>query len=176
MTHRVTLTLIAFLTAFLATPTYAAEKTISEISEYALIMAGEKRYDDALNIITAQPEIDQKSYALQFAKARILAWSGNYYKARPLFEELKRTYPNNSDILVSFAYMEYFSGNIDLAERYFNRVITDNPLYVDAHTGLERILKTRMNAAVVQNSTRREIITCPDGYDLNRNGYCHRQN
>lgn len=176
MTHRVTITLIAFLTVFLATPTYAVEKTVSEISDYAMIMASEKRYDDALNIIMAQSEVDQKSYALKFTKARILAWSGNYHKARPIFEDLKRTYPNNSDVLVSFAYMEFFSGNIDIAERYFNRVITDHPLYVDAHTGLERILKTRMSAASVQNNTRREIIPCPDGYDLNRNGYCHRQN
>ena len=77
---------------------------------------------------------------------------------------------------MSFAYMEYYSGNIDIAERYFNRVITVQPLYVDAHKGLDRILKTRMNAAVVQNNTRREMIACPDRYDLNRNGYCHRQN
>lgn len=141
MTYRVTIALIVFLAVFLTTPTYAAEKTISEISEYALIMAGEKRYDDALNIISAQSEIDQKSYALQFAKARIVAWSGNYNKARPLFEELKQAYPNNTDILMSFAYMEYYSGNIDIAERYFNRVITVQPLYVDAHKGLDRMFK-----------------------------------
>lgn len=173
--YRLTIIFIWVFGIALGQSALATEKTTSEISEYALIMAGEKRFDDALKIIDAQSDSDKNTYELSFTKARILTWSGDYQNARNLFDSLMREYPNNADVLVSLAYMEFFSGNLDIAERYFNRVIMHNPLYLDAHQGLERVIKTRQNAALVQNTSKREIIKCPSGYKLRVNGYCHRE-
>jgi len=137
---------------------YAAEKSVTEISDYALIMAKQKRYGDALKIIQAQSPTYQNSYQLRFTTARILTWAKDYDNARALYETLMRDYPNNSDVLVSYGYLQLFTGNLDKAELTFKDVIDQQPTYLDAHNGLQRTIKARQ--------------ICPQNYVLDQNGYC----
>jgi len=99
----------------------------------------------ALEALDAVPSADKQDYAVVFLKARILSWSGNHSEAEQIFLRLTRQYPQDSDIAVSFAYLQYYQGKFDEAERGFSRVVARHPNYQGAILGLERVEAARAN-------------------------------
>ena len=142
--------LIASISVFMSSlvmPAYAADKTQTEISKSALTMAEQRRYDEALNILSTQS--DQNSYSLRYTKAQVLTWAGNFSMANPIYESLLQEDPNDADVLVSFAYQKLFSGDSYTAEGFFRKVIESHPTYLDAYDGLKRFVEAQSNQKIV---------------------------
>lgn len=111
--------------------------------EKAKKLAEAQEFTAALETLDAVPSADKHDYAVVFLKARILSWSGKHSQAEQSFLTLTRQYPQDSDIAVSFAYLHYYQGKLDEAERGFSRVIARHPNYQDAKRGLERVEAAR---------------------------------
>ncbi len=113
------------------------------ISKQALDLAADSEFDQALSLISAQPASIKDSYAVRFAQARILSWSGKYLEAGQAYRSLRQDYPDDPDIRVGQSYLEYFRGNLKDAETGFNQVLTRHPGYHDARKGLSAVKRAK---------------------------------
>lgn len=136
-----TLLLGTVLTVF--SPVWSYAETPEEISSQALALAAEENHAGALNLINSQSETIRQTYDVRFAKARILAWSGEHDKSAAVYTALMDEFPGNPDIQNGFGYLEYYRGNLDQADYHFNQVLAGYPGYEDARTGLKRVAAAR---------------------------------
>ncbi len=127
-------------TAFAALlPLWAMAANPEDIASQALAIAGQEKHSEALDLIAAQPSDMRETYDMRFAKARILAWSGDYKASAAEYSSLMTDYPGNPDIQNGYGYLEYYRGNYDQAEFHFTTVLANYPGYGDAQTGLNKV-------------------------------------
>ena len=112
--------------------------TIKERTISAKQLASDQKFDAALRMLETSATSDQEAYSLDYLKAQILSWAGDYNKAEKAFTELRRQYPQDVDIAVSFGYLHLYQNNFDEAEQLFLQVLNRFPDYQDAQIGLKR--------------------------------------
>lgn len=123
--------------------TYNSQADIKERLVEATRLAQTENFNEAMKILNSIPETEETHYAVNFLKARILAWSGKHFKAEESFRHLNKIYPENSDILVSQGYLKLYQRNYAQAEEIFTRVLKKNPNYHDAKNGLNVALSAQ---------------------------------
>lgn len=106
--------------------------------EIASDLAKQRRFNDALLILENVHPSNRNDYEVKFLEARILSWHGQHAQAGQAFETLRTKYPENLDVLVSYGYLQFYQRKYVEAEELFVQVLTLNPDYHDARTGLER--------------------------------------
>lgn len=107
----------------------------------AKYFAAEKQFDEALDVLAALPVQDQDRYEVVFLRARILAWSGRHLAAEQKFQRLMSKYPEDTDVMLSYGYLQFYQGKSAEAEKAFLGVLAINPDYTDARDGLARARK-----------------------------------
>ena len=144
MKLRQIMTASAFALMLCGGSAYAQTDVSAEaVSVQAIDLASDKKYDAALTLIEAQTDDIRNSHALRFAKARILSWAGQYLEAGRAYSALRRDFPNDPDVQVGQAYLEYFRGNLRDAENSFETVLARHPGYRDARTGLRAVKRAK---------------------------------
>jgi len=106
--------------------------------EMASDLAKQRQFKQALGALDQIHASNRNDYAVKFLEARILSWYGKHAEAGHQFETLRGQYPENLDILVSYGYLKFYQRNYVEAEALFVEVLTRNPDYHDARTGLDR--------------------------------------
>lgn len=124
-------------------PVWCFAETPEEISSQALALAAEENHAGALALINSQTVDIRETYDVRFAKARILAWSGEYDKSAATYAALLEEHPGNPDIQNGFGYLEYYRGNLDQADYHFSQVLAGYPGYEDARSGQKRVAAAR---------------------------------
>jgi len=142
----------------LSAPAMAQEMSPTIQSAYEF--AEKKKFQVALAILSQASSGEQQSFDHQFAKARILTWARNYNEAERVYENLLDMKPNHPDLMVSYAYMQLFSGNLLSAEAYFSEVLKMQPDYEDARKGSVAYIKPQ------------ETSSCPYGFEEVSKGVC----
>jgi len=127
-------------TVFSVTPILPSKNLEDQIS-LAKYLAAEKEFDEALDVLAQLPVSDQDQYDVVYLRARILAWSGRHHAAEQKFQRLMKKYPGNTDLMVSYGYLQFYQGKMAEAEKAFIGVLDINPDYTDAETGLARARK-----------------------------------
>jgi YaiO family outer membrane protein len=123
----------------------------NEINAKALDLAGQKKFDAALALLSQQDRKTAKGYEHRFLKARILSWAGQYGAARTELDSLMAAYPENPDLRLALGNLEYYQGRFKLAEIQYQRVLSKFPDYEGARRGLENVRKAKMAAAAAAN-------------------------
>ena len=140
-----------------------------------MTMAEDGRFDTALFIMKHFPEEEKSAYEYLFTKARILSWAGDYPAATELYRNLRQDYPGDQDILVGSGFLEFYQGNLENSEYYFQQVVDVNPLYTDAYNALRRVQAMQADTPKIETTkTVRSAETCPSGYTLTSDGRCLR--
>ena len=138
-------------------------------------MAEEGRFETALFIMDYFPEEEKSSYEYAFTRARILSWYGDYGAADALYRKLRAAHPEDQDILVGSGFLEFYQGNLEQSEFYFQQVVDMNPLYTDAYNALRRVQKMRADQPQIPVAkTVQAAESCPAGYTLASDGRCLR--
>ena len=120
----------------------------SDINSQALKLAGDKKFDQALAVLSQQDSNLANGYEHRFLKARILSWAGQYGAARTELDSLMVAHPDNPDLQLTLGNLEYYQGHLTAAETQYSRVLSQYPNYQDARNGLENVRKARAaNAA-----------------------------
>ncbi len=122
-----------------AIPAHAQSVELKQAVDSAFAYTDVQRFEDALSVLSQVGEEDKEHYLYGLTRARILTWSRKYSEAQSEFDELVERYPDNPDILVPYAYLQLFDGNLDKSEQIFNRVLLQYPNYQDAYVGLGRV-------------------------------------
>ena len=130
----------------LTMPALALAQTPESVSRDALELAGNQKFEQALSLIDAQPVETRGTYDVQFARARILSWDSQHKAAANAYKDLMSAYPGNPDIENGYAYLEYYRGNYDQADIFFNNILAKYPDYEDARNGLVRTQAAREEA------------------------------
>jgi len=140
MLSRFLLSLAASTTLFLGTSGWAFQPsgTPADIADHALALAADGDYDDALAALSGLDAETGNSYAVRFARARILSWSGQYAEAEEQFAALHADYPDDPDVLLAYGYLAYYQNDRQVARERFSSVLEDYPDYEEARTGLAR--------------------------------------
>lgn len=99
-----------------------------------------QKYEEALSALDVAPTSEQEHYSLNYMKAQILSWSGDFEKAEQAFTDLRQKYPQDADIAVSYGYLHLYQNNFEDAERLFTQILTRFPDYKDAQRGLNRAI------------------------------------
>lgn len=118
----------------------------NSINTQALDFAGQKKFDQALALLSQQDAKLQSAYEHRFLKSRILSWAGKYGEARTELEALMDEYPGNADLELTLGNLEYYQGNLKAAEKRYKNVLAIAPDYQDARNGLETVKKARTAA------------------------------
>ena len=116
-------------------------KFIEDQVSMAKYLSAEKKFDDALNALSKLPTADQDHYEVVFLRARILSWAGRHEAAEQKFRRLMAKYPNDTDLMLSYGYLQFYQGKNTEAENAFKRVLEINPDYNDARDGLIKARK-----------------------------------
>lgn len=132
-----------FLIALSLTFTLAEHASANPLNEQALALAGEKKFDQALAVLSRQDSALVTGYEHRFLKARILSWAGKYGQAETDLNGLMADYPNNPDLRLAMGNLNYYQGRLEAAERDYQQVLKDYPDYQDARNGLENIRNAR---------------------------------
>ena len=83
----------------------------------AKYLSAEKKFDDALDALSKLPTAEQK------------------------FRRLMAKYPDDTDLMVSYGYLQFYQGKNTEAEKAFKRVLEINPDYNDKRKGLIKARK-----------------------------------
>jgi len=102
-------------------------------------MATQQKFDEAIAILDNVRPSERNDYAVKFLQARILSWSGKHQAAEQEFIALRKQYPDNPDILVSYGYLQFYQNKYRNAEYLFTEVLERHPEYQDAQSGLDRL-------------------------------------
>lgn len=97
-----------------------------------------QHFSQAIDVLKSVQEPDKNNYEVQLLLAKVLSWSGKYDKAEAQFQNLNALYPDNSDALLSYAYLKLYQNKHSQAETLFEAVLEKHPHYQDAKTGLEK--------------------------------------
>lgn len=123
----------------------------STVNAEALELAGEKRFNQALLLLSRQDAGIQSSYEHRFLKARILSWAGKYPEAENELNRLMIDYPGNPDVELAAGNLQYYQGEFLAAENYYLTVLSKFPNYEDAQRGLDNVRKAKSVASNVPN-------------------------
>lgn len=115
----------------------------SSVHQNVMSFASNKNFDAALALLAQQDITAQNSYEHRILKGRVLSWAGQYKNAQVVIDDLRQEFPQNADVLLVAANLDYYQGNLKSAERNFRSVIAINPNYTDAQTGLENVQKAK---------------------------------
>lgn len=126
-----------------------------EINAKALELAGQKKFDAALTLLSQQDTKTAKGYEHRFLKARLLSWAGQYEAARTELDSLMAIDPDNPDLQLTLGNLEYYQGRFKPAEIQYQRVLSKFPNYEDAQRGLENVRKAKMATAKNSRETWR---------------------
>ena len=126
-----------------ASPANGQSAELKQAVETAFVYTDVQQFDDALKVLSQVNEADRGHYLYDLTRARILTWSRNYPQARVEFDKLLAQYPDNPDILVPYAFLQLFDGDLLTAEMYFTKVLQSYPDYGDALIGLNRTQKLK---------------------------------
>lgn len=159
--------------SLLAMPAHAQSNDLDQAIESALQRANVQDFDGALSLLNKVSSRDQSSYNYRFTKARIYTWSGRHSDAENVYTRLLSEYPTNPDIKVSYGYLQFFKGNLQTAESYFNNVLAEHPTYLDAYEGLQRVYDLRRSTKEVPYANLNDAVSCPSGYGLASDGACY---
>ncbi len=140
---KIKITLVTSVIVALAMPVMASAQSPESISRKALDLAGNQKFEQALSLLDAQSQENRSTYDVQFARARILSWADQHEAAANAYKDLMNAYPGNPDVENGYGYLEYYRGNYDQADIFFNNIIANHPNYDDARTGLERTQAAR---------------------------------
>jgi len=102
-------------------------------------MVSQQKFDKALAILDDVRPSERNDYAVKFLQARILSWAGKHNDAEQEFIALRKQYPDNPDILVSYGYLQFYQNKYSSAEHLFSEVLKRHPDYQDARNGLDRL-------------------------------------
>ncbi len=105
----------------------------------AMALSEEKQFDRALILLDNVLDADQDKYEVKFMRARLLSWSGHYAAADQQFTQLRQAYPDDADLMVSHAYVKFYSSQYYEAQSLFIQVLNMHPNYEDARMGLDRV-------------------------------------
>ena len=125
----------------LSLQTLPPSKDLADQLSLAKYLAAEKDFDEALDVLSKLSVIDQDRYEVVFLRARILSWSGRYQAAEQKFQRLMHKYPEDTDLMVSYGYLQFYQGKSAEAEKAFMGVLKINPDYSDAQDGLAKARK-----------------------------------
>ena len=138
-------------------------------------MAEQGRFETALFIMDYFPDEEKSTYEYAFTRARILSWSGDYVGADSLYRELRAAHPEDQDILVGSGFLEFYQGNLEQSEYYFQKVVDVNPLYTDAYNALKRIQNIRAaERKIPVTKSVQSAEKCEAGHTLSSDGRCLR--
>ena len=129
-------------TALLATA-FTAPAIADDISDRALALAGQQKFDQALTLLSQQNTALQNSYEHRFAKARILSWDKQFSRAEAELFSLMATHPGDPDLQLVMGNLKYYQSDLEAAQGYYQDVLEKFPNYTDARTGLENVRKAR---------------------------------
>lgn len=163
---------IAILSIPFATA-HAQSETLDIAIENALQQSKVQDFDTALYFLETVSDRDKKSYNYRLTKARVLTWAGRHSEAESNYAELLQEFPGNPDVMVSYGYLQFFRGNLQSAESYFNQVLAVHPTYLDAYEGLQRTYDLRKDSKEVAYSSLNDAVSCPEGYGLASDGACY---
>lgn len=155
------------------TSAHAQSEALDIAVENALQQSKVQDFDTALYFLETVSERDKQSYNYRLTKARILTWSGRHSEAEGEYVGLLQEYPGNPDVMVSYGYLQFFRGNLQSAESYFNQVLAVHPTYLDAYDGLQRTYDLRKNSKEVAYSSLNDAVSCQEGYGLASDGGCY---
>lgn len=141
----------SFLIALSLTFTLAEHASANPLNEQALALAGEKKFDEALAVLSRQDSALVTGYEHRFLKARILSWAGTYGQARGELDALMAEYPNNPDLRLARGNLNYYQGRLGAAEEDYQSVLNEYPDYQDAKNGLETVRKARQAKGQLQS-------------------------
>jgi len=116
-------------------------KDLTDQLSIAKYLAAEKQFDEALELLSELPTDSQDHYEVVFLRARILSWAGRHLAAEQKFHRLMAKYPTDTDLMVSYGYLQYYQGKLAAAEKAFIGVLDINPDYTDAKDGLAKARK-----------------------------------
>ena len=94
----------------------APNQNLADQISMAKYLSAEKQFDDALDVLAQLPATDQDKYEVVFLRARILSWAGRHQAAEQKFHRLMEKYPANTDLMVSYGYLQYYQGKNAKAE------------------------------------------------------------
>ena len=117
----------------------AAPSDTASILTRAMSFAEAKKFDDALRLLGTVHAVDKDSYRVQFLEAKLLSWAGRHQEAEAVFVTLNDAYPQNSDVMVSHAYLKMYQEDYAQAEVLFSDVLSKHPDYEDARRGLNMV-------------------------------------
>lgn len=125
---------------------FSAESFANTVNSEALELAGAKKFEQALSLLSQQDTGTQSEYEHRFLKARILSWAGKYDEAEIEVNSLLTAYPGNPDVQLTAGNLQYYQGNLSAAEQYYQTVLEKFPSYDDARTGLENVRRAQAAA------------------------------
>lgn len=118
----------------------------NELNTRALALAGEQKFDQALLLLSQQDAELQSGYEHRFLRARIFSWAGQYKQANTELDKLISEYPDNPDLQLAKGNLEYYKGNLNAAELYYQTVLDKFPAYEDARKGIANVRKAKSDA------------------------------
>ena len=115
----------------------------NEINSRALDLASQKKYEQALTLLSQQDASVRSGYEHRFLKARILSWSGQYSAAQIELDSLNSDFPENPDVGLALGNLAYYQSDLGTAKKYYQAVLDKYPDYQDARNGLENVRRAQ---------------------------------
>lgn len=139
--------------AVTVTLSFSAHSFANTVNSEALELAGQKKFAEALSLLSQEDAGTQSGYEHRFLKARILSWAGKYDEAENEINALMVAYPGNPDLQLVAGNLQYYQSDYLAAEKYYQTVLETYPDYQDARTGLENVRRAQ---AATPNITRQK--------------------
>lgn len=126
----------------------------SEVNSRALDLAGQKKYEQALTLLSQQDTSVRSGYEHRFLKARILSWSGQYSSAQRELDSLNLDFPGNPDVALALGNLAYYQSDLGTAKKYYQAVVDKYPDYQDARNGLENVRRAQSSSSADKKDWR----------------------
>ncbi|MBP7483678.1 MAG: YaiO family outer membrane beta-barrel protein [Aquabacterium sp.] len=101
-------------------------------------LAGQRKFDEALSLLSRQPAATQQELRVKLVKARILAWSGRLDESRACLDGITEPDRSSADVLLLDADLHFYQGQPDRAAKVYEAILDQAPDYLDAKEGLAR--------------------------------------
>jgi len=161
---------------FAVAPVQAQDTNLQQTIDSALKYSEDQKFNVALAILEQANAADKQNYDYMFAKARILTWARKYGAAETEYQKLLASHPDDPDVMVSYGYMQLFSGNLMSAEAYFTQVLAAHPAYMDAQKGLKRTKELNKTRKIATYKPPEKTSNCPYGFEEISEGVCGSSN
>lgn len=154
-----------FITIFVLALIHPHSAMANSVNDEALNLASQKKFAESLKLLSNQTQVEKSQYDHRFLKARILSWSGSYKAARLELDLLLSQYPNNADLLLALANLEYYENNLEAAQTVYEEVLILSPNYLEAQKGLENVNKAQLIYNESNNKWRLDVGYSFSGFD-----------